>query len=106
MWIDPADAFDVRVGKQILVLQQGGAFRQEHGGADEALFRGIVEFAVRFENAFIDAAVVASGRKSRHEACVGDGDETIDAFTAQVAFQNIDGQMVAVRDGHDGHVVF
>ena len=106
MRIDPADAFDVRVGKQILAFQQGGAFRQKHGGADEALFRGIVEFAVWFENAFVDAAVVASGRKSRYEACIGDGDEAIDAFATQVAFQDVDGQMVAVRDGHDGHVVF
>ena len=106
MRINPADTFDVRVGKQILAFQHGGTFRQKHGGADEALFRGIVEFAVRFENAFVDAAVVASGRKSRHEAGIGDGDETIDAFATQVAFQDVDGQVVTVRDGHDGHVVF
>ena len=106
MRIQPADAFDVRVGKQILAFQQGGAFRQKHGCADEAFFHGIVEFAVRFKHAFVGVDDIAAGRKAGHKACVGDGDETLHAFAAEKAFQDVDGQMVPIRYGHDGHVVF
>ena len=104
--IQPADAFDVSVRKQILAFEQGGAFRKEHGGADETFFHGIVEFAVGLQNAFVRVDGVAAGRKAGHETGVRNGDEFIHAFAAQIAFQDIDGQMMTVRDGHDGHVVF
>ena len=60
VWIDPADTLDVSVGKQILAFQHSGAFRQKHGGSDEAVFGWIVEFAVGLQNAFVDGAVVTS----------------------------------------------
>jgi len=104
--IDPADTLNVRIGKQILAFQQGGAFWQKHGGADEAFFHGIVEFAVRFENAFIGVDDIAAWREACHKTGIGYGDEAFDAFAAEEAFQDVDGQMVAVRDGHNGHVVF
>ena len=106
MGIRPADAFDVCFRQQVFTFEQGGAFRQKHGGADEAFFHGIVEFAVRFQNAFVGVDDITARREARHKTGVRHGDETFDAFAAQEALKYIYWKVMSICDGHDGHVVF
>ena len=65
-----------------------------------------MEFAIGLQNAFVGIDDIAARREAGHETCVRNGDEAFHAFATEEAFQDVHGKVVAVRDGHDGHVVF